>query len=184
MISMSRKYSSAATFVRPLSLLLGVFLIASCQGPESIAPSVTSGNPSFRADQSWERSSFFTENRIFAECLGEVVRVFGVVEFQYHEVTSGAGNFHFNFQLRPVTPNTPQFFAQGLTSGKLFQYKNGLPINESFHLAAGEVHTIVGNEVYVAANGDRLLVTYRLHVTVNANGELTASRSEFSITCK
>jgi hypothetical protein len=64
----------------------------------------------------------------------------------------------------------------GLSSGKLYQYSNGFPINESFHLAAGEVHSVQGRERYVAADGSKLLNTFVLHATVNANGVLTVSR--------
>jgi len=134
--------------------------------------------PTVRAAQHWERSSFFVDDVSFIDCLGENVRAFGEVLFQYHEVITSSGNFSYHFQIRPTTPNGTPFFIQGQTSGKLFQYKNGLPGNESFHLGPGEVATFVIVETYVAEDGDRVVGKVRFHVTANANGELTVSRTE------
>ena len=63
---------------------------------------------------------------------------------------------------------------------KVYLYKNGGPLNESFHLAAGEVHTYLDRETYVAENGDSLTATLPLHVTTNANGQLTVDKSDDS----
>lgn len=134
--------------------------------------------PSASASQGWERSSFLVDDVAFIPCLGENVRVFGEVQFQYHEVTTSSENFSYHFQLRPATPNQPPFFIQVLSSGQLFRYKYGLPANESFHLGAGEVTSFVTVETYVAEDGDRVVGKVRFHVTVNANGELTVSRTE------
>ena len=160
-------------------LTLGTtFLVGSCQ--ETVPTEERSVNvvPSASATQSWERASFFVDQVVFIDCLGENVRAFGEVQFQYHEVTTSAGNFSYHFQLRPATPNVPAFFIQGQTSGKLFRYKNGLPGNESFHLGPGEVSSFVTVETYVAEDGDRVVGKVRFHVTINANGELTVSRME------
>jgi hypothetical protein len=134
--------------------------------------------PIVSATQTWERSSFVVDNVVFIDCLGENARAFGEVLFQYHEVTTSSGNFSYHFQLRPATPNGPPFFIQGLTSGKLFRYKNGGPGNESFHLGPSQVSSFVIVETYVAEDGDRVVGKVRFHVTVNAQGELTVSRTE------
>ena len=161
-------------------LMLGTAILGGgCQDAvPTEAPSVKAVSPTASAAQSWERSSFFVDQVVFIDCLGENVRAFGEVQFQYHEVTTSAGNFSYHFQLRPATPNGPAFFIQGQTSGKLFRYKNGLPGNESFHLGPGEVSSFVTVETYVAEDGDRVVGKVRFHVTVNANGELTVSRDE------
>jgi hypothetical protein len=166
-------------------LILGTaFLIGGCQDPvPTEAPSVKGAPPTVSAAQTWERSSFFVDDVLFVDCLGENARVFGEVPFQYHEVTSSSGNFSYHFQLRPVTPNSPPFVVQGQTSGKLFRAKHGIPGNESFHLGPGEVFTFVINEAYIAEDGDRLVGKLNLHTTVNANGELTVSRLEESFRC-
>ena len=160
-------------------LILGTaFLAGGCQDSAPTEARAVKVVPTVSAAQSWERSSFLVDNVVFIDCLGENVRAFGEVLFQYHEVTTSSGNFSYHFQLRPATPNGPPFFIQGQTSGKLFRYKNGLPGNESFHLGPGEVFTFVIVEMYVAEDGDRLVGKVNIHTTVNANGELTVSRSE------
>ncbi len=177
--------------MRKLALTVVPLLFLAC-GREPVAPASNTRlaqtlAPSFSAgaDQSWVHSSFFADNLIFIDCLGENVRFFGEVPFDFHEVTSGAGNFHFQFFFPAVTPNTPQFFGVGQTSGKVFQLKYGDPQMETFHLAAGEVHNFgVHNEVFVAEDGEQLRSDYQLHTTVNANGEVTVSREELSRTCK
>jgi hypothetical protein len=172
-------YGTAHARVVWLLILGTVFLAGGCQDPvPTEAPSVKAVSPTASAAQNWERSSFFVDNVSFIDCLGENVRAFGEVQFQYHEVTTSSGNFSYHFQLRPATPNGPAFFIQGLTSGKLFRYKNGLPGNESFHLGPGEVFTFVIVETFVAEDGDRVIGKVNQHLTVNANGELTVSRDE------
>ncbi len=180
------KYSSAPRFVQLLSLVIGVLAMAGCKDQPPTAPLRAPSNASFAsgAIQGWTRSSFFLDGTVSVPCLGEDVRIFGEALFQYHEVLSSSGGFNFHFQYRPVTPNGPQFYLQGISSGKLYQYSNGFPINESFHLAAGEVHSIQGRERYIAADGSKLFNTFILHTTVNANGVLTVSKFESTgLTC-
>jgi len=161
-------------------LVLGTaFLTGGCQDPVATeAPSVSAVASTAGAAQTWERSSFFVDNVVFIDCLGENVRAFGEVLFQYHEVTTSSGNFSYHFQFRPTTPNRTPFFIQGETSGKLFRAKNGIPGNESYHLGPGEVVTFGIVETFVAEDGDRVVGKVNLHLTVNANGELTVSRME------
>lgn len=162
-----------------LLLTLGVAVLAGgCQDQMPTEARSVNVVPAASATQTWERSSFFVDNIVSIDCLGENARAFGEVQFQYHEVTTSSGSFSYHFQLRPVTPNGPSFFIQGLTSGKLYRYKNGLPGNESFHLGPNEVASFVIVEVFVAEDGDRVVGNVRFHVTVNAKGELTVSRTE------
>lgn len=181
MFTTGPKYSSTPRFVQLLSLIIGVFVMGSCKDQPPTAPLRAPSSASFSsgANQSWVRSSFFIDNTTFVPCLGEQVRVFGEVPFQYHEVTSSSGGFNFHLQLRPLTPKTPQFYIQVISSGKLYSYSNGLPINESFHLAAGEVHSLHDKERFIAEDGSKLFFTFILHTTVNANGVLTVSRVQF-----
>lgn len=186
MFTTGPKYSSAPRFVQLLSLVIGVLAMAGCKDQLPTAPlrAPSSASLGSGADQGWIRSSFFQEGTVFVPCLGEYVRIFGEAEFQYHWVRSSSGGFNIHFQWRPVTPKGPQFYLQGISSGKLYQYSNGAPINESFHLAAGEVYSVHARETYVAADGSKLLNIFILHMTVNANGVLTVSRFESTgLTC-
>jgi hypothetical protein len=173
----ARGGSAGAPSLWPL-MLGAVFLVGGCQDSAPTEARSVIVAPAASATQGWERSSFFVDDVVSIDCLGEDARAVGEVLFQYHEVVTSSGNLSYHFQLRPTTPNGPVFFIQGLTSGKLFRYKNGLPGNESFHLGPGEVASFVIVEMFVAEDGDRVVGKVRFHVTVNANGELTVSRME------
>jgi hypothetical protein len=165
------------------SLVIAVLLTA-CRDPVSTRDiSAELSPPLFAAQQDWVRSSFNVDQVVFVSCLGENVRFFGTVPFQYHTVLTPSGTFDTKFQLRPGAVSPP-FFGQGLTSGTLYKFRGG-PYNETFHSAAGEVFRFKTKESYIAENGDRLEGDAFLHVTTNANGEVTVQRIEpFAFTCR
>jgi len=135
--------------------------------------------PAFQATSNWTRASFFFDfPGLFVACRGENMHFYGEVPYQWHEVGTASGGYNFFFQLSPATPVSPPYYGVGETSGKVYLYKHGGPGNESFHLAAGEVHTYLDREVYVAENGDRLTVDRTFHTTTNANGQLTVNKFE------
>ena len=178
--------------MRPNTRLLTLFVVlgfAACRDNEPTAPLSPSRQFAPAASlsgavQGWERVTIFNDHTFFVPCMNEDMRFYGWVPYQYHEVATPSGGFDFNLQYRPETPNSPVFVAEGLTSGKVFTYSNGRPVNVSFHLAAGEVQTVVSNELYVAADGSKLFGDSRFHYTVNANGELTGlTNVEYEITC-
>ena len=72
--------------------------------------------------------------------------------------------------------NQPPFFAVVESSGKVYQWQNGHPVNQSFHQAAGETFSYHVRGSYVADDGDKLIGTFHLHLTTNANGELVVDR--------
>lgn len=137
--------------------------------------------PAFSATTNWTRSSItYDFPGIWVGCRGETMHFFGEVFYQMHEVTTASGGYQYFFQLTPATPDDPPYYAVGEQSGAVFVYRNGGPFNESFHLGPGETHTVIDDEVYLGDNHERLTVTRRSHLTVNANGELVVDRMEFS----
>ena len=165
--------------MRKLALALIPSLVLACdRGPA--APAAVSA-PAFAASSDWTRSSFFFDfPGVLVPCRRETMHFYGEVPYTSHQVSSASGVYNYHFQLSPQTPNNPPYYAVGETSGKVYLYKNGGPLNESFHLAAGEVHTYLDRETYVAENGDRLVTDLTFHVTTNANGQLTADKSDAS----
>lgn len=137
------------------------------------------------AAQDWERVTIFNDHTFFIPCLNEDVRLYGYVSYQFHEVATPSGGYDFKIQYQPQNPGDPPFVAEGQTSGKVFTYNNGRPVNVSFHSAAGENQTTVVNEMYVAADGSKLIGDATFHYTVNANGDLTDLRDvSYSLTCR
>jgi len=153
-------------------LALGAVVVACSE--QATSPNPT---PSFSATTNWERGSFsYTSPLIYVDCLGEDVQFSGEIPYQSHSVVSASGNTSIIFQYRPVTPHGPPYAGIGQTSGTIYWYKNGLPVNVSHHVGPGEVYTFTDHEVYVADNGDKLFVEAQLHLTFNANAELTSYR--------
>ena len=179
--------SSRAARLVPVSIpaLLGgtVLVITGCQDPVStVDMSAELTRPLFSAEQNWERSSFDVDATVFVPCLGENVRFFGTVPFQFHSVTTASGTFNYKLQFRPG-PVSPPFFGHALTSGTLYRFVNG-PLNETFHAGAGEVLRFKVNETYISESGDRLEASAFVHVTTNANGDVTVQKVEpFAFTC-
>ena len=165
--------------MRSLSVPLLALVLANCER-QPVAPD-RALRPEFAATSDWTRSSFFFDfPGVFVACRGETMHFYGEVPYTWHQVTSPSGSYNYFFHILPETPSGPPYTGVGETSGKVYLYKNGGPGNESFHLAAGEVHTYLDLETYVAENGDRLSVARTFHVTTNANGQLTVNRFEDS----
>ncbi len=133
-----------------------------------------------KASPDWTRMEIWVDNpAVYVDCLGENVHFYGWVPIQWHQVTSASGNYNYHFQYRPVTPKDPPFYAE-TESGTLYLYKNGGPINESFHEATvGSVYHFVDFETYVAVDSkDSFKNKFMVQVTVNANGDLTAEHGK------
>ena len=178
--------------MRPSTRLLtmtAVIVLASCRSDSLTSPrnpSLSVAGASFDgAVQDWVRRTIFNDHTFFIPCLNERVRFYGYVSYQLHEVATPSGGYDFKLQYQPQNPGDPPFVAQGQTSGKVFYYNNGRPVNISFHSAAGENQTVVVNEEYVAADGSKLIGDATFHYTVNANGDLVDLRDvAYSITCR
>jgi len=155
-------------------------------GPTS-GGSLSPNGPAFSASDNSEwtyASSYVDYVRTDVTCLGEAVRFFGGTPYRYHQVTSNAGEFHYHLQFVPQTPNIQPFVGIGLSTGRVFTYKNGGPYNETYHLGAGEVFTSIAHETYGGSDGTTLRDTQFIHITVNANGTITANRLvPVSFTC-
>jgi hypothetical protein len=135
--------------------------------------------PGDGADTQWERASFYVDGfSAPVPCLGENVVFSGWVPYRRHEVTTPSGNTSYKYQLLPQTPNIVPFIGIGELSGDVYYYQNGHPFNESFHLAAGETLSVHTRELYESDEGVRFEGVFTLHMTTNANGELTVNRLE------
>jgi hypothetical protein len=182
MLNRERRFSS---LVRAIPSVFAIAIAAACSDTSPTRPALRPAAPDASATESWTRVTFFNSHTFFVPCLAENVRFYGLVSYQYHAVENSAGGFDYHLQYRPETPNDPPFVAEGQSSGKVFYFQNGHPINISFHAAAGQVMTFIDQrEIYIASDGSQLHLLSGLHVTVNANGELTVDRTmPFSVEC-
>jgi hypothetical protein len=143
----------------------------------AITASATGG-----ASSTWTRGSIFVDGTGFIDCLGEDVRIFGEDAFILHQVTSASGVTQSFFQFTPITPSGPEISLQGLTSGRLYQLQDGLPVNQVFQFGPDSTFSYVEKDVYVnvADKFDKVTFVLKSHVTLNANGEVRADRTVLS----
>ena len=152
---------------------LSAALVAALAAASTIAWS----GPGNGADTQWERGSFFVDvPGILVPCLGETVNIFGEIPYTRHAVTTPSGGTSYKYQEVPLNRNQPPFYLVVESTGKVYRYQNGLPFNLSFHQAAGETFSLHIRASYVADDGDKLIGTFHLHLTTNANGELVVNR--------
>lgn len=164
--------------MRKLVLLVASLPLLGCGG-EVVAPEPVAV-PSLAASSSWTRGSLFLDFTFgdVNTCVGEELHGLGEVPYQWHEVLTNNGQYSYFFQFRPVTPWGPQYSLTGVTTGRVWWYKKGLPFNESFHLGRGEVYRWKAHETYESEDGERLFFERVWHLTVNANGQLVVLRVE------
>jgi len=157
--------------------LIAAGLVVACDANTPTEQPIDVGSRAFSASQEWIRDFMDPDNTVYVDCLEENVHFYGEAPFpyQWHRVASASGVFNYHLQIRPATPNLPDFYAE-TASGKLYIYKYGGPINESFHSGPNESGTFIDKETYVAENGDRLVGEFGYHYTINANGDLTVDR--------
>jgi hypothetical protein len=173
------------TVRRIATCLIVAVLVVGC---DANAPTEQSGDvigsPAFSASQDWIRAQFWNDQTFYVDCLGEDVRFYGWVPYQWHIVTSASGVYNFHLMIRPVTPNRPGIYGE-TASGKLYIFKYGGVFTYSFHSGPNESYTWLDKETYVAENGDRLSMEVGYLYTINANGDLTVERwTPYQFSCK
>jgi hypothetical protein len=171
----------ALSFTALAALALAV---VSCDAIPVEPPGVdeSAANPQFAANQTWVTGSFDVENFFFAECLGEELRFYGEVPFKWHRVFNSSGGYNDLFIAVPASPNVP-FMAEGLSSGIVWETRGGAD-PETSHAGPGEVIRLTIAEAYISRDGINFTAYGGFHITINANGDVTASRDfVFEIRC-
>ena len=109
---------------------------------------------------------------------GEAVELSGTLHVLTHTTLDGSGGVHTKLHRQPQGVK-----GTGLTTGA--QYQGTGATQEQFNGKVGEVRTSVNNFRLIGHGpANKYLVHQTLHVTVNANGEVTASVDNFSLECK
>ena len=108
----------------------------------------------------------------------EVVAFTGEFHIKVTETISRSGNFHFTFHINAKGTGV------GQTSGDTYQWNDNIVevVNDAalpITVTALQTWKLIGKGA--AAN---FVLKQRFHVTVNANGEVTALHDTFEVTCK
>ena len=123
-----------------------------------------------------------TEIFVFVPCAaggaGEFVTLSGSLHILFVTTIDSKGGFHskFHFQPQGIT-------GTGLTTGAKYQ-ATGVT-QGSFNGKVGFTQTFVNNfRIIGKGPGNNFMIHENFHITVNANGEVTAFVDNFSVKCK
>jgi hypothetical protein len=122
------------------------------------------------------------DETLFVPCAfggaGEEVRLIGKLHHVFHTTLDGAGSAHIKLHA-----NDQGIIGTGLTTGD--KYQRTWTTNIEINAKVGEQTTLVESfDIIGQGNGNNLLVRLTLHITVNANGTVTADVVNISIECK
>ena len=113
-----------------------------------------------------------------ADGAGEGVHLTGRLHHLVHFTFDGAGGVHFKFH-----SSDQGITGTGLTTGDKYQRTGAT--NSEFNAKVGEQSTVVDSfNIIGQGNGNNFLLHVTLHITVNANGTVTAEVFDFSVECK
>ena len=159
--------------MKKLLLLLAVGATASCV----VAAPGGAGATAFTAS-----TSFPFDTVVFVPCAnggaGEDVHLTGTIHDLFHITLDSSGG------ITVKTHDNPQgVTGTGLTTGATYQGTGVTQDQFTAHVRSEE--TFVNNFRIVGQGpGNNYLVHENFHVTVNANGDVTATHDNFSVECK
>lgn len=121
---------------------------------------------------------------VFVPCAvsgaGEFVDLFGSLHTVFHVTDDGSGGFHISALFSPQGIS-----GVGLTSGDSYQATGGTHFHTNVNGPLPITDTFVNNfRIIGQGPSNNFLVHTNFHITINANGELTAFVDNFSIECK
>ena len=122
------------------------------------------------------------DETLFVPCAaggaGEEVHLTGKLHHLVHFITNSTGGVHFKFQ-----SSDQGITGTGLTTGD--KYHRTGATNSEFNAKVGEQSTVVDSfNIIGQGNGNNFLLHVTLHITVNANGTVTAEVFDFRVECK
>jgi hypothetical protein len=171
---------------RFLAACLATGLLAACSesatAPAALAPDGT--GPQFAAASATTTNvfDFYFSETDFVACAnggaGEDVFLAGNLHFLSHTTITGAGKGFINLHFQPQG-----LTGTGLTTGDTYHATGVTDIRIDF--VTGEMVNFVNNFRLIGPGpGNNLLVHENMHITVNANGDVTASHDHFTFECK
>jgi hypothetical protein len=111
--------------------------------------------------------------------VGEDVFVSGDIHIVVHVTLDGSGGAHFE-----EVHNPQGVSGTGLTTGAMYRGVGGTLLDAS-NVQVGEEHTSVRNMMLIGQGPDNNLILHAtFHVTVLADGTVTAFHDNLSVTCR
>lgn len=163
--------------------LAASLLCAACAGEPS-APRLAADAPSRVMGSSGLETHFRFPIEIvqFVPCangnVGEQVTLAGTLHLLTNVTASASGNFLVRMHLQPQGVS-----GRGLTTGA--RYQGTGVTQEVFTTAAAQTQSFVNSfRIIGQGRGNNLLIHETIHITVNANGAVTASRLQSRLACR
>jgi hypothetical protein len=165
--------------------VLGLFVLSCDQSPNAMQVPLSDHS----GVNSLAKASTFTSNVSFpidllflvpcaAGGAGENVHVTGEIHDLFHTTLDGRGGFHLEFH-----QNAQGVRGIGLTTGDKYQVTGAAPL--SFNGQVGFEQTFVSNLHFIGkGSASNFLLHQTLHITVNANGTVTAFFDNSRVECK
>ncbi len=167
-----------------LAAVLGLFVLSCDQASNPVETPLSDQNGVTLAKASTFKSnvSFPIDLIFFVPCAaggaGEDVHITGDIHDLFHTTLDGRGGFH-----NEAHQNAQGVRGTGLTTGDKYQATGAAHF--SFNGQVGFEQTIVSNvHIIGQGSGNNLLMHQTFHITVNANGTVTAFVDNFSVECK
>ena len=156
-----------------LSLFLAIILMVALFGPTSASAAAETYMDNVRVPY-----DFYVYVPCAAGGAGEDVYLSGTLHILFETTIDSSGGFHTKSHFQPQGIS-----GIGLTTGDKYQATGGT--QDRFNGKVGSAYTFVNNfKIIGQGAGNNFLVHENYHVTVNANGEVTAYVDNFSVECK
>jgi hypothetical protein len=171
---------SSANITTTIAIVLALGIV----GSTAVNAFVMSATPAYAAAaQTFTRvEEIPVDETLFVPCAaggaGEEVHLTGKLHHLVHFIINSTGGVHFKFQ-----SSDQGISGTGLTTGDKYQRTGAT--NSDFNAKVGEQSTVVDSfNIIGQGNGNNFLLHVTLHITVNANGTVTAEVFDFSVECK
>lgn len=171
---------SSANITTTIAIVLALVIV----GSTAVNAFVMSATPAYAAAaQPFTRvEEIPVDETLFVPCAaggaGEEVHLIGKLHHLVHFIISSTGGVHFKFQ-----SSDQGISGTGLTTGDKYQRTGAT--NSEFNAKVGEQSTVVDSfNIIGQGNGNNFLLHVILHITVNANGTMTAEVFDFRVECK
>ena len=164
--------------------IVATVTLAACEGAPAAPPSARPVAPSFAAVRSKTNMSVPVELAVFVQCAnggaGELVQLTGPLHVVSQVTISSSGHMsvYSHFQPQGIT-------GTGLVTGNKYQGTGVTEFKNTFGGPFPVTSTFVNNFYMIGQGpGNNFRVHETIHLTINANGEPTASIDNFRTTCK
>lgn len=151
--------------------------------PDAPTPTAAPDAPLFSAVSGGQEQNIIVplDLAVFVPCAvdgaGEFVMLSGMLHLKNDILFDGRGGVHVRSHAQPMGVS-----GTGAVSGD--RYQGTGVTRSSLNLTAGVTQTMINNfRIIGQGSGNNAMVHVNTHITVNANGELTASVDNASSTC-